>query len=149
MGKKKGILQKAEFDQWTVFDEETGRVLAVEPEDVFMLNSGQVSLKEGDSVWFEESSYQSAILNLKKEQCISVAPNSAVLVFDMFEQQSDLQLALEAGKWHGVVWEIDQALRRVWKYEDHIQPTEVIEFVGKFREEMRDIMHSWGVQFKP
>jgi hypothetical protein len=65
----------------------------------------------------------------------------------MFEDAQDLELALEGSKWHHIVWDIDQELRKVVKYGENYS-VEVRDFADKFREEIRGLMDSWGVQFK-
>ena len=147
MERMKGTLHKAEYDQWTVCEIEKGAVYNVTSADIFALNAGHTYLTEGSEVLFTLNSYNAADLGLKKEQTISVRPNSAILVFDMFEDAQDLELALEGSKWHHIVWDIDQELRKVVKYGENYS-VEVRDFADKFREEIRGLMDSWGVQFK-
>jgi hypothetical protein len=147
MEKKKGTLHKAEFNQWTVYDLEDEKVYPLTSSDIFALNAGYTYLTEGSEVLFTLNSHNAADLGLKREQTISVRPNSAVLVFDMFEDAQDLELALEGSKWHHIVWDIDQELRKVVKYGENYSG-EARDFADNFREEIRRIMDSWGVGFK-
>ena len=72
--------------------------------------------------------------------------------FDGIEQQEELQSAIDGGKWKAlVVWEIDQELRKVVKYNSSIidasKPAslEEVEFADKFREFIREMANGYGL----
>lgn len=68
--------------------------------------------------------------------------------FDGFEEKEELRNALDADKWKGVVWEMDQELRKITKYgfigqrEATDQERESAE---RFREEMRRLLEEWNL----
>jgi len=71
--------------------------------------------------------------------------------FDGFEEQEEIQTAIDGGKWKALVWEIDQELRKVVKYNssliDTSNPASVdeVEFADKFREFIREIANGYGL----
>jgi len=68
--------------------------------------------------------------------------------FDGFEEKEELRNALDADKWKGVVWEMDQELRKITKYgfigqrEATDQERESAE---RFREEIRRLLDEWNL----
>tara|TARA_R110000868_G_scaffold175148_1_gene412082 strand:+ start:611 stop:844 length:234 start_codon:yes stop_codon:yes gene_type:complete len=68
--------------------------------------------------------------------------------FDGFEEKEELRNALDGDKWKGVVWEMDQELRKITKYgfigqrEATDQERESAE---KFREEIRRLLDEWNL----
>lgn len=69
------------------------------------------------------------------------------LIFDLNEDRSDFELAVNAHKWYAVAWEIDQHLRTKTKYASDDDSTEVVEALYKLRDELREIMNNNGVTF--
>jgi hypothetical protein len=71
--------------------------------------------------------------------------------FDGIEEQEELQSAIDGGKWKALVWEIDQELRKVVKYNssliDASNPAslEEVEFADKFREFIREMANGYGL----
>jgi len=71
--------------------------------------------------------------------------------FDGIEEQEELQSAIDGGKWKALVWEIDQELRKVVKYNSSIidasKPAslEEVEFADKFREFIRELASGYGL----
>lgn len=69
--------------------------------------------------------------------------------FDGIEEQEELQSAIDGGKWKALVWEIDQELRKVIKYNssliDASNPTSIeeVEFADKFREFIRELANDY------
>lgn len=69
--------------------------------------------------------------------------------FDGIEEQEELQSAIDGGKWKALVWEIDQELRKVIKYNssliDASNPAslEEVEFADKFREFIRELANDY------
>jgi hypothetical protein len=68
--------------------------------------------------------------------------------FDGFEEKEELRNALDGDKWKGVVWEMDQELRKITKYgfigqrEATDQERESAE---RFREEIRRLLEEWNL----
>ena len=68
------------------------------------------------------------------------------LEFDSVEEQDEIREALDGYKWKLVVWEIDQELRKVMKYDvSLLKPGETpsedeYSFADRFRELLRDIV---------
>jgi hypothetical protein len=71
--------------------------------------------------------------------------------FDGIEEQEELQSAIDGGKWKALVWEIDQELRKVVKYNssliDASNPAslEEVEFADKFREFIREMANGYAL----
>lgn len=69
--------------------------------------------------------------------------------FDGVDEQEELQSAIDGGKWKALVWEIDQELRKVIKYNssliDASNPAslEEVEFADKFREFIRELANDY------
>ena len=69
--------------------------------------------------------------------------------FDGIEEQEELQSAIDGGKWKALVWEIDQELRKVVKYNssliDASKPTSIeeVEFADKVREFIREMANDY------
>ena len=68
--------------------------------------------------------------------------------FDGFEEKEELRNALDGDKWKGIVWEMDQELRKITKYgfvgqrEATEQERESAE---RFREEIRRLLEEWNL----
>jgi hypothetical protein len=69
------------------------------------------------------------------------------LIFDLNEDRSDFELAVNAYKWYAVAWELDQELRRRTKYASDEDDEKVVEALYKLRDEFRQIMTNNGVSF--
>ena len=69
--------------------------------------------------------------------------------FDGIEEQEELQSAIDGGKWKALVWDIDQELRKVIKYNssliDASNPASIeeVEFADKFREFIREMANDY------
>jgi len=71
-----------------------------------------------------------------------------ILEFDSDEEKDDARTALDAYKWRGVVWDLDQKLREVTKYGymGKIEATpEEVETADKFRTVLREILEEWNL----
>jgi hypothetical protein len=69
------------------------------------------------------------------------------LIFDLNEDRSDFELAVNAHKWYAVAWDIDQELRRRTKYASDEDDDKVVEALYKLRDDFREIMTNNGVSF--
>ena len=74
-----------------------------------------------------------------------------ILEFDSCEEEDEARTALDGYKWKLAVWDIDQKLRGVVKYESSIleysekASNAEIEVADKLREEIREILDSYGL----
>ena len=66
------------------------------------------------------------------------------LEFDPFEDRDDMENALNGWKWKMVVWDFDQRMRAIYKYEDdHTQ--EVYDMIEKLRGDLREMLTEQGL----
>jgi hypothetical protein len=65
--------------------------------------------------------------------------------FDSAEEQEDIQSAINGYKWKLSVWDIDQHLRGIEKYNIGDPTDKELELVEKLREEVRNILHGYGL----
>lgn len=71
--------------------------------------------------------------------------------FDGDEEKDELRTALDGHKWKGVVWEMDQELRKITKYgfigqrEATEQERESAE---RFREDIRRLLDEWNLNLE-
>ena len=74
-----------------------------------------------------------------------------ILEFDSCEEQDEVRTALDGYKWKLAVWDIDQKLRGVVKYESSIlehnekASNAEIEVADAVRLEIRQILDSYGL----
>ena len=74
-----------------------------------------------------------------------------ILKFDSEEERDDARTALDAYKWKGAVWDLDQELRKIVKYEqfDGRKATEAeIDGAEKLREELRRILEDYNLNLE-
>jgi hypothetical protein len=67
----------------------------------------------------------------------------AILEFDLPEENAEHKLAVNAGNYYAVLWDIDQYLRSKLKHGD--LKDEQYEVLEKTREELRDLMNTYNV----
>ena len=73
--------------------------------------------------------------------------------FDGVEEQDDARTALDGYKWKLAMWDLDQLLRSTTKYDasllKHNEQASEAEYqiAEKLREEIRDILDSYQIQF--
>lgn len=70
-----------------------------------------------------------------------------ILKFDLTEEKSEFELAVNAYKWYAVAWDMDQQLRKLTKYASDDTPSEVVKALYNVREDLRQIMLQHGVDF--
>ena len=76
-----------------------------------------------------------------------------ILEFDGVEEQDDARTALDGYKWKLAMWDLDQRLRSTTKYDvsllNHNEQASGAEYeiAEKLREEIRDILDSYQIQF--
>lgn len=67
----------------------------------------------------------------------------ATLKFNLPEENAEHKLAVNAGNYYAVLWDIDQYLRSKLKHGD--LTGEQYEVLEKTREELRDLMNTYNV----
>lgn len=70
----------------------------------------------------------------------------AILEFDLPEETIEYRLAVNAGNYHAVLWDIDQYLRSKLKYGE--LTSEQYDALDKTREELHDLMNTYNVTFE-
>lgn len=77
-----------------------------------------------------------------------------IIEFDSVEESQDARVALDAMKWKMAMWDLDQSLRNVTKYNISITyrgkeaSDEEIDVASKIREEIRDILTGYGLNLE-
>lgn len=71
-----------------------------------------------------------------------------ILEFDSDEEREDARTALDAYKWKGAVWDLDQKLREITKYGfvDKKEATDQeIDLAEKLRKDLREILEDYNL----
>ena len=71
-----------------------------------------------------------------------------ILEFDSDEEREDARTALDAYKWKGAVWDLDQKLREITKYGfvDKIEATDQErDLAEKLRKDLRGILEDYNL----
>ena len=71
-----------------------------------------------------------------------------ILEFDSDEERDDARTALDAYKWKGAVWDLDQKLREITKYGyvGKVEATEQeMELAEKLRTTLREILEEFNL----
>lgn len=71
-----------------------------------------------------------------------------ILEFDSNEEKEDARTALDAYKWRGAVWDLDQKLREITKYGfvDKIEATDQErDLAEKLRKDLREILEDYNL----
>ena len=71
----------------------------------------------------------------------------ATLEFNLPEDNSDFQLAVNSSKIFHVIWNLDQYLRSKIKYEDHLLTQEKFDAYEEIRRKLFEIMSENSVGF--
>lgn len=71
-----------------------------------------------------------------------------ILEFDSDEEREDARTALDAYKWKGAVWDLDQKLREITKY-GFVDKTEATDqerdLAEKLRKDLRGILEDYNL----
>ena len=71
-----------------------------------------------------------------------------ILEFDSDEEREDARTALDAYKWRGAVWDLDQKLREITKY-GFVDKTEATDqerdLAEKLRKDLRGILEDYNL----
>jgi hypothetical protein len=76
--------------------------------------------------------------------------------FDGTEEQDDLQVALDGGKWKNAMWELDQLLRKTTKHQVSLISLSLGAFASEqeiavaeaIRESIRDILSDYNLNLE-
>ena len=71
-----------------------------------------------------------------------------ILEFDSDEEREDARTALDAYKWKGAVWDLDQKLREITKYGfvDKIEATDQErDLAERLRKDLRGILEDYNL----
>ena len=71
-----------------------------------------------------------------------------ILEFDSDEEKDEARTALDGYKWRGIVWDLDQEMRKITKYGflgNREATTEEVEAAEKVREELRRLLEEWNL----
>jgi len=74
-----------------------------------------------------------------------------ILEFDGLEEQDDARTALDGYKWKLAMWDLDQELRNIVKYQNSIinhnqtASSEEMDAADKIREEIRRILENYNL----
>jgi hypothetical protein len=74
--------------------------------------------------------------------------------FDGTEEQDDLRVALDGGKWKNAMWELDQLLRKTTKYgtsfllTGNLANEQEIAIAESIRESIRDILSDYNLNLE-
>ena len=71
-----------------------------------------------------------------------------ILEFDSYEEKDEARTALDAYKWKGAVWDLDQKLREITKYGyvGKVEATEQErELAEKLRTTLREILEEFNL----
>lgn len=77
-----------------------------------------------------------------------------IIEFDSVEESQDARVALDAMRWKMAMWDLDQLLRGVTKYgvnivdSSKLASSEEVDFADKIREEIREILHGYGLNLE-
>jgi hypothetical protein len=61
-----------------------------------------------------------------------------------FDEEDDLRTALDGYKWKLVVWDLDQEMRRLLKYDETLTGDQY-DIVEKLREKLHEIKNDYGL----
>lgn len=68
-----------------------------------------------------------------------------ILEFDSVEEQEDIRSAIDGYKWKLVVWDLDQHLRSIVKYQTGNPTGDQMDLAEKLREEIREILNGYSL----
>ena len=77
-----------------------------------------------------------------------------ILEFDSIEESHDARVALDAMRWKNAVWDLDQELRKIVKYEESIinrgslATVTEINTAQAVRDTLRGILHGYGLNIE-
>ena len=69
----------------------------------------------------------------------------AILKFNLPEEQSEFELVVNAGKYHSVLWDLDQYLRNFVKYPSDKEDPILTDTMAKVRDELWKLMNEYNL----
>lgn len=72
----------------------------------------------------------------------------AILEFNLPDDQSDFESAINGYKWELAMWDMNQYLRSVTKYAPDETSAEVVEALDKARDELFNILNNYNLEIK-
>ena len=72
----------------------------------------------------------------------------AILEFNLPDDQSDFESAVNGYKWQLAVWDMNYYLRSVTKYAPDETSAEVFEALDKARDELFNILNNYNLEIK-
>jgi len=70
------------------------------------------------------------------------------LEFELPDEQSDFDSAMNGYKWELAVWDMNQYLRSVTKYAPDETSAEVVEALDKARDKLFNILNDYNLEIK-
>jgi len=67
------------------------------------------------------------------------------LEYDFNEEREEMESAINGWKWKMVVWDLDQHMRSIYKYEGN-HNEEVYDMIDKLRNELREMLNAHGLK---
>jgi len=67
------------------------------------------------------------------------------LEYDFNEEREEMESAINGWKWKMVVWDLDQHMRSIYKYEGN-HNEEVYDMIDKLRNELREMLSAHGLK---
>lgn len=64
--------------------------------------------------------------------------------YDFNEEREEMESAINGWKWKMVVWDFDQRMRAIYKYEDN-HKQEVYDMLEKLRNELHEMLSEQGL----
>jgi hypothetical protein len=71
----------------------------------------------------------------------------AILKFNLPDEQSDFESAVNGYKWQLAMWELDRYLRTNTKYASDETPEHTIDALEKTRDELSRILNNYNLSF--
>ena len=71
-----------------------------------------------------------------------------ILEFNLPDDQSDFESAVNGYKWQLAVWDMNQYLRSVTKYAPDETSAEVVEALDKARDKLFNILNDYNLEIK-
>ena len=71
-----------------------------------------------------------------------------ILEYELPDEQSDFDSAMNGYKWELAVWDMNQYLRSVTKYASDDTSADVIEALDKVRDELFNILDNYNLEIK-
>jgi hypothetical protein len=71
----------------------------------------------------------------------------AILKYNLPEEQDDFELAVNAGKYYSVLWDLDQYLRNFVKYPSDREDPILTDTMAKVRDELWKLINEHNLDF--